>query len=222
MRTKVGFKEFVFSPSLFFREKAQLDEYGLWAVLAIILTFLADFATKAVLFYKIGVANVRSPDEWAEFGGGYFGEVIGHQIGLGLKYAFLLGAFYLIGRFMGGERSPARLVNLSGYCFLPWLAGCSVLTLVYAFGLEIGFVDFGGDLRGQLTSLLIDSPAYVGQKVVGFNAWLWTAVLGAAMLGAYWKTRFSKSAAIMAAAVLAVTGLDRLGGMALQYVGWMR
>ena len=221
-QTNAGIKEFIFTPSTFFYEKAKTGRYGFMPIILIVLAFLTDFAVKTVLFYKITINNVHLSSDWSAFGGGYFGQVIGYHAGTGLRFIILICAFYFIGRRITGKQSLAHLINLSGYCFVPWLIGCIVLVFVYSFGLEIGSVNFRGDFQDQLTTSLMNSPAYLGQRIVAFNAWVWTAILGAAVLAAYWKVKFFKSLSIMIATVIVVVGIDWAIGLALQHVEWIK
>jgi hypothetical protein len=215
-------KLFIFEPTKFFQIRADSEDRSLFAILTIFITFLADLLTKTVVFYKIGIHNLKSQVEWSEFGGGYFGQIIGQQIGLALRYVLVIVAFYLIGRYVFKISSMIKLINLSGYCFIPWLIACIALIIIYSLWLDIGVLHFKSNLEQQLKASIIETRSYLGQRVIGFNAWLWTVILGTAMLSAYWKTKFIKSLVVMALAIAVVIGADMVGGSVLQRLGWIK
>lgn len=147
-----------------------------------------------------------------------FGAIIGQQIAFGLKYALFLVACYAIARRIKSQPSTSKLINLSGYCFVPMFIGCLLLTGLYAGWLEIPVIDLFRDADVHIISAITLSPIYSLQRLIIFNVVAWMVFLVLAMLRVYWRTQFSQTLLLLTLTIASIEAIDRLVGLTLQRV----
>lgn len=209
---------FLFEPSGFFRQRAADSELRLMPLLLLSTAFLADFVKKSVIFYKIGQSSFKGQADWQQAGSGYFGSVIGAQIGFALKLTLLMVAFHAVGRLLGNRPSLVKLINLSGYCFLPAILGGIAVTLLLLAWLTIPPIDFTGDVGHQLTMALTRSRTYLPTRIIEYNSALWLGLLAIVMLSAYWRIRIARTVVLVACAAGVVEAFDRIAYVAIHNV----
>ncbi|PYP89997.1 MAG: hypothetical protein DMF61_02000 [Blastocatellia bacterium AA13] len=212
-------KLYVFDPVQFFVQRVRDEENRLVPFIILAAAVCADLLNKTVIFYKIGQGNIKSQAGWAQIGGGYFGSIIGQEIGIIEKALLVVAAVYLISRFLKNRVPMAKVLNLFGYCFVPSVVGSLLTAAAWQRYLKIGAVELSAEGVQQVQAALLASPAYVWQRVISVNVLIWTGVLLSSVMAACWGTRFVRTLVLGVLAVASAQGTDMLLGLVLKKFG---
>lgn len=213
MRQKL--QMFFLNPEGFFRDKAAEQNMRLLPLLLLLLIPVVDFASKTVLFYKIGLNSFGAQADWASLTGAFFGAATAQQITFGLKCSLYVALIYFIGRRLKSAAPLRQLVGMVGYCLTPVVLGSIALAAVYGFLLKPIALDLSKNAQMQLATALSATPVRLGEQLIVLNIWFWVVVLSVGMLKVYWRTRLPQTLGLLVGAFVAVEALDRVLGMAL-------
>ena len=210
---------YISNPVQFFVQRIQDEQNRLLPFLILIAAVLADLVNKTVIFYKIGQNSFKDQSDWAQIGGGYFGSAIGQEIVVIGKLAFLAVVVYLIARALKKAVPMTRIISLIGYCFVPSLIGSLVGAVVWQRLFHMGAIELTVQGAEQVRDALLSSPAYVWQRMVNINVFIWTGALVFSVMAACWGTRFVRTLVLGVLAVASAQGTDMLVGFVLRKAG---